>query len=64
MPLNSCKASEVKSWLADDTALTHFESLELEMVSWIQVESDLATFIDFNFLNRIASFMSGSIPST
>lgn len=45
MPLKYCQVTEVKSWLADENALAHFESLELDMVCEMQCESDVTTII-------------------
>jgi hypothetical protein len=37
------QVSEVKSWVVDDTTLTHLESLELEMVCLMQLKRYLTT---------------------
>jgi len=33
------QVSEVKSWVVDDISLAYFESLELEMVCFMQLKS-------------------------
>jgi len=49
MPLKYWQVTEVKTWLADEDALTHFESLELEMVCEMQWESDVTTIIVYKY---------------
>lgn len=38
------QASEVKTWLADESVLTHYESLEREMVCLMQIVKSISNF--------------------